>query len=507
MCGIVAHIDYKCLDKEYKRSFIDKACLCMESRGPDFQDIWQDEIATLGHRRLQILDLNLRSNQPMFSSCKRYVIIFNGEIYNFKDLRLECEKYGDSFCTNSDTEVLLALFVRYGRRMLTKLRGMFAFFVWDRENNSGFMARDPYGIKPLYYSENKDGFFVASQVKAIMATDVISYRVNPEARDGFLVTGSVPEPLTWYSEVLSLPAGGCAQISADKGMEDVQIWYDIRKIWNKENKDKRVDAREVFNKAIRESVSQHMVSDVPIGVFLSGGIDSSSLAALMVELGDVEVCGITISFRELLGTHEDEVPFAQEVAEHYGIKHYVRCVTIDEFEKDLPEIIRDMDQPSIDGINTWYASKAASELGIKVVVSGVGGDELLHGYLSFSQLPTLVKTWSKLSAIPGIMNMAKYICQFQANRSNNGRWRYAPEWLLKISSAWLLRRGLFAPDELSQLLEGKSNHGKKSEFDPVTWVEDTTGPLPPNLKDALSLIESVTYLRNQLLRLYVEVCC
>ena len=501
MCGIVAYVDRNKLDPSYKIDFIEKACNCMAVRGPDAQKIWQDENVTLGHRRLAILDIDPRSNQPFLSMCNRYAIVFNGEIYNFKELRLECESVGDIFYTDSDTEVLLSLYSRYGESMLSRLRGMFAFFIWDKISQEGFAARDPYGIKPLYYSQTTNGFILASQVKAILATNEVSYDKNLAAQAGFLLTGSVPEPETWYKDIYPVLPGYCMRIKNGK-ITSNQAWHDIRDNWQveetKEYNNKQIELK--FHKAIRESVSAHMVSDVPVGIFLSGGIDSGSLAGLMKECGAQSIKGITIAFGEFLEGVEDETPDAIKIAKYYGIEHHIRYVTREEFEQDFPEIIRSMDQPSIDGVNTWYASKAASELGLKVVISGIGGDEILQGYPSFNQIPKIVKIWKVLSKLPGMMKFSKYAAKIWAKYSSNERWLYAPVWALELETTWLLRRGLFAPSELPHVLGKDLSNRALREFKPIIWAKGLLTPCPKNPKVALSQIESLGYLRNQLLR-------
>ena len=258
--------------------------------------------------------------------------------------------------------------------------------------------------------------------------------------------------------------------------------------------------RELTRAALRESVAAHLVADVPVGVFLSGGIDSGALAGLMVEAGARDLQGITIAYDEFAGTHDDEAPLAATLAAHYGIAHHVRRVTRDEFAEDLPRILDAMDQPSVDGINTWYASKAVAELGLKVVVSGVGGDELFQGYESFRQLPRLVSRWGAASRIPGAMPLARVAMGLQAARSGNPRWRYLPDWARTMAGAWFLRRSVFSPDELPALmgqdLAAEALHG----FCPKNWVDRSSGILATDGALAVGQIESTTYLRNQLLR-------
>ena len=498
MCGIFAAFSTKAIPE---RS-INLALIRMFSRGPDGDGRWSEEGVYLGHRRLAIIDLDQRSSQPMQSMCGRYVIVFNGEIYNFKALRAELEGKGVQFRTTSDTEVLLQLFISDGADMLKKLHGMFAFIIWDCFAKRAFAARDAYGIKPLYYARIDTGAIFASQVKALIATELVSLEPDFQGQAGFWMLGSVPEPHTWYRNISAVPAGHYLWIEGGK-VSAPHCWNDIGDAWRLAEVSPKISMNEIRDRvriALRESISRHLVADVPVGVFLSGGIDSGAIAGLMKEAGARDLQGITIAYDEFLGKSEDEVPYASLVAKHYGIRHHVRRVTSEEFYSDLPLILDSMDQPSIDGINTWYASKAVSECGIKVVVSGVGGDELFFGYESFRQLPRLVKYWRLLSRVPGAMLMANMASGLRASSTLNGRWLYAPEWSKTISGAWWLRRSICSPNDLSSLLK-KDIHGVNySGFDVNDLVQRMTGPLAHDDMLALAQIESTTYLRNQLLR-------
>jgi asparagine synthase (glutamine-hydrolysing) len=470
-------------------------------RGPDGEGEWRDIGVYLGHRRLSIIDLDERAAQPMHSACGRYIIVYNGEIYNYQLLRQDLEKRGVIFFTSSDTEVILALFAAEGEAMLPKLHGMFAFVIWDRVARKAFAARDPYGIKPLYIAKIASGVLLGSQVKALLATGLISQYPDPVGQAGFWMLGSVPEPHTWFRDIVAVQAGHCLWIEEGKA-GDSRYWHDIGTAWRTAgealSEDKEIKER--VREALYESVSRHLVADVPVGVFLSGGIDSGAVAGLMVEAGAHELQGITLAYDEFSGRHEDEAPVAAQLAAHYGIKHHVRKVTQEEFRKDLPRILAAMDQPSIDGVNTWYASKAVAELGLKVVVSGVGGDELFLGYNSFRQLPRLVNAWSRLAKVPGALLCARAAAKWQAQRTGNSRWEYAPDWMQTMAGAWWLKRSTNAPDDLSELMHTDLPHDLLQNFAPGKWVTRMTGPLPDKQVLALAQIESMTYLRNQLLR-------
>lgn len=501
MCGLAGFISTPCAAEAVAQDATRRMVAHMHRRGPDAEGMWADDGVVLGHRRLAILDLDVRSNQPMHSACGRYVIVFNGEIYNFHALRSELAANGVQFHTTSDTEVLLALFAAHGQAMLPRLRGMFAFVIWDRIAKRAFAARDPYGIKPLYWAQTADGVLLASQVRALLATGLVSHAPCARGQAGFWLLGSVPEPHTWYQDIQALPAGHCVWIDGGR-LGTPQRWWDVAAAWRDApaTVPPAAEVRERTRAALRDSVAAHLVADVPVGVFLSGGIDSGALAGLMVEAGAKDLQGITLAYDEFAGTHNDEAPVAASLAAHYGITHHVRRVTRAEFEADLPRILAAMDQPSVDGINTWYATKAVAELGLKVVVSGVGGDELFQGYSSFKQLPRLVSAWAPASRMPGAMPLARAAMGWQAQRSGNARWRYAPDWARTMPGAWWLRRGLYSPAELPALmgsdLAAEGLHG----FSPEAWVGQMSGTLAADGKLAVGQIESTAYLRNQLLR-------
>lgn len=497
MCGFVAAFT----SAPVPTAALHAALAHMRDRGPDGEGIWNEDGAWLGHRRLAILDLDPRAAQPMHSDCGRYVIAFNGEIYNYRELRAQLQAQGVAFRTTSDTEVILALFAAEGEAMLPKLHGMFGFAIWDRQARRAFIARDPYGIKPLYLATVQGGVILASQVQALRVSGLLDDAPDARGRAGFWLLGSVPEPRTGYRDIVALPAGHHAWIEGGRAGAP-QCWHDIGQHWRQAPRDELPD-EEVFGRvreALCESVARHLVADVPVGVFLSGGIDSGALAGLMVEAGTCDLTGVTIAYDEFAGRHEDEAPIAAAIAAHYGIAHHVRRVGREEFLADLPRIFEAMDQPSIDGINTWYASKAVAELGLKVVVSGVGGDELFQGYESFDQLPKLQARWNFVSRIPGLLPTARLAGRLQARRSGNPRWNNAADWARSLEGAWWLRRSLHAPQELLELMGPAHARAGLEGFVAEDWVRGMTGPLPEVPRLALGQIESMIYLRNQLLR-------
>ena len=468
----------------------------MSSRGPDAEGFWKGAGALLGHRRLAILDLDARSNQPMLSPDGRFCLVFNGEIYNFQQLRTELEGQGQVFHTTSDTEILIALYARYGEQMLPKLRGMFAFAIWDATSRVAFLARDPYGIKPLYYAQAREGVLFASQVKALLASGLIDPDIEPAGLAGFHLWGSVPEPWTLYQGVMALPAGSCLRIG--DGVPGTPVcWHDIRTHWRQPREIlSSGDLEELVRSSIAASVRAHLVADVPVSVFLSGGVDSGSIIGLVSQLG-ATVEGITIGFQEFQHQTQDEVPVAASIASHYGFGHYVRLVSRAEFEADLPRFIDAMDQPTIDGLNTWFASKAAAERGYKVVLSGVGGDELLYGYSLARDIPRHARRNRQIAAIPGVRAFIKAIAVSGRNHLHP-KVGGMPEYMGFLSGEYFLRRALFLPGELPALIGAEQ----------ARIGLERLGGFPPGMGDAgavnpegaVCMLDSTLYLRNQLLR-------
>jgi asparagine synthase (glutamine-hydrolysing) len=471
-------------------------CEHMYRRGPDAAGLWVDgkgECA-LGLRRLAIVDLDPRSDQPMRSIDGRYLIVFNGEIYNYQSLRSELITEGVALRTKSDTEVILELFAREGPQMLMRLRGMFAFAIWDVRQRTLFLARDPYGIKPLYLAKTSKGYVFASQVKAILASGLVTSDPDMDAQAKFWMLGSVPEPQTWYASISLLRAGHYVYLQLGQEPRPV-CWWDIGAHWRYRGPALEPQGiQEIVSQALKRTVRSHLVADVPVGIMLSGGVDSAVLAALIAESGITGVHAVTLSFSEFEGRNEDEVPRARHIARRYAITHHVRRVTREEFQADLPEILRAMDQPTIDGINTWFASKAISEIGLKVVVSGIGGDELFQGYSTFRQLPRLTKFWRAIRNVPLLPSLANFAFTMQAAISSNFRWKMAGACLESIEGAWFLRRSLFSPEEIPS--GGVGTH----DYDPRSLVRAMTGPLSEDSQLALGQIDSMTYLRNQILR-------
>ncbi|HEY0552864.1 MAG TPA: asparagine synthase (glutamine-hydrolyzing) [Thermoanaerobaculia bacterium] len=462
----------------------------MTARGPDGCGAWIDGEAqvALASRRLAILDLSEAGTQPMVSEDGRFRIVINGEIYNFKELRGELEEEGVRFRSRSDTEVVLALYARDGAAMLPRLRGMFGLAIWDGREKSLLLARDPLGIKPLYLSTEGGCLRFASQVKALEAGGAISREIDPAGVAGFLLWGSVPEPLTIRRAVRALPAGHFLVIRDGRIGEPVAI---------AEPTPTGMKPAE----AVEDSVRAHLVSDVPVAVFLSAGLDSGLIAALARRHLPEPPVTFTLRFDELAGTPADEAPLAAEVARRLGTRHVERRVGRADFAALWPGALAAMDQPSIDGFNSYVVSREAHEAGLKVVLSGLGGDELFGSYPSFAGVPRLERAARGMGRLPGLG--ALWPAAARALAPGRPKLAGVLRYGRTLPGAYFLRRGLFLPEELPALMGRDAAAEGLSRYDPVADAARALAEANGRAADgwtAVHVLETARYMRNQLLR-------
>ncbi|WP_337867107.1 asparagine synthetase B [Ignavibacterium sp.] len=648
MCGIFGVISFNGnkIDKEKVLAARD----VLAHRGPDDAGIYlssdqnrslanaRDDSSippcvALAHRRLSIIDLSSAAHQPMTTPDGRYVIVFNGEIYNYRSLIpnlspkekgiFKSNHYSNEnehlhpnsapkekenqipspstkekgvFKSNSDTEVILYLYEKYGKDCLQFLRGMFAFAIWDDKEKKLFAARDRFGIKPFYYFNDDAGFIFSSEIKAIKHYKG-SLTINNDALDAFLRTGSVPAPLTVYKEVKALMPGNYLELFIEPSHFDAaqcdMLKVTINKYWGfgdlfgrkvvgdgqganvistnevrrnpdtdeiskpalsakrstddpvpspegmnmpemstfgklrmTEDKNQETsigyhfyklkyddEAKKIIREALLDTIRAHMVSDVEVGAFLSGGIDSTAIVSLMRQVGKEKIKTVSIVFPD---SRFDESKYSRLAAKYYKTEH----IEIPFYEKDLlddfEKIMTAMDQPTIDGINTYFVSKAAKQAGLKVVLSGLGGDELFGGYPSFNLIPKLWKI-KKIPFAKMFMKVAVPLLKYKLPAK-------AIEYLLHPdaeNAEYKLIRGLFTDDELSklgwlchpELVEGSSsdistnevrrnlNNNKISQ--PALSADrslDKSGSFEMTTMQHISFLESCFYMRNQLLR-------
>lgn len=501
MCGLAGFFAYAAHSAPVGRATLLAMRDRMAPRGPDGIGLWiaPDGRTGFGHRRLSIIDLTETGAQPMATPDGRYTIAYNGEIYNYRKLRAELAEQGVAFVGDSDTEVVLHLYARHGARMLGALRGMFALAIWDAHTRTMFMARDPLGIKPLYYADVGGTLRFASQVKALLADPAISRDPSPAGLTGFHLTGSVPEPFTAYRAIRALPAGHWLTYEEDRPGTPVRYVKVAAALAEAQG---RVASDVDIRAALRDSVRHHLVADVEVGAFLSGGVDSGALIGLMRDCGQQRIRACTLAYREFAGTADDEMPGAIDMAQRYSVDHHVRHVTAAEFADDLDAIFDAMDQPSVDGVNTWFVSKACREMGLKVALSGLGGDELLAGYSTFRSVPRMFHRAGPLTKLPGAAKAARMLLRALAPRLARrnpkalGVLEHAGSW----AGAYLLRRAVLLPFELDGAMDPTMAREGLEELDLLGLFADSVSPDPGSDNGRVSALETSNYMRNQLLR-------
>lgn len=505
MCGVAGIFSYRDEAPLVSGDELVKIRDAMISRGPDGRGDWIEKKGRVGlaHRRLSIIDLSERAAQPMWNATGTLAVVFNGEIYNYKKLQKDLESRGCIFCSDSDTEVLLHLYQEKGEAMLFDLRGMFAFALWDDKKQALFLARDPYGIKPLYYSDDGQTMRFASQVKALIAGGGISSQLSPAGVAGFFLWGHVPEPFTIHSHIRALPAGHFMWVRKEK-REPPKPYFSLSQIFADATFVSPKKPEVVLNEMrdiLRDSIRHHYVSDVPVGIFLSSGIDSTAMLGLAHDEGfDLET--LTLKFEEYSGLQDDEAPLAGEVARYYGARHTERLLGKKKLLEDLPKVFEAMDQPTVDGVNMYFVSKVAKELGWKVALTGLGGDELFGGYSSFHEVPRLTKAMK----IPSRMGFLYPVWRALSNEKLCQKMKLHPKWqgLFEFggndAGNYFLKRGLFMPWELSQLAEKDFIWEGLKQIQLTDSIQCLLDPDPGCDFGRVAVLEASLYMRNQLLR-------
>jgi asparagine synthase (glutamine-hydrolysing) len=472
----------------------------MACRGPDGEGLYRDPGGrlVLGHRRLSIIDLSDSAAQPMSSADGGTWIVFNGEIYNHGELREAAERQGRRFRTRSDTEVLLDLYAQEGASMVGRLRGMFAFAVWDRLARALTLARDPHGVKPLYYASDGGTFRFASSVRALAGNGGVSRAVDPEGLLGFLAWGSVPEPRTLFRGVQALPAGCTLRVEEGRAGPPRRYWSvaDVYAPAPERIAPGEVDRR--VERAVAESVRLHLVSDVPVGAFLSGGVDSGALVGLAAAVQREPIRTVTLAFEEFRGRADDESPDAEAVARLYGTSHTTVTASRTDAVSGLDDFLRAMDQPSVDGLNVYWASWAVRQAGLKVALSGLGGDELFGGYPSFRSYP-LLRRAAPLARVPGAGFLISGLARAVAPRRRE-KARALDRALARPESSYHLVRGLFTPGEIRRLLAPELWEAGGGEAAIELPVTEALFPFPAGTWAEVATAEQSLYMRNQLLR-------
>ncbi len=502
MCGIFGIVGK---NAAIPAGVLERGTQSLAHRGPDDSGtiLLRDNAAGsteigLGDRRLAILDLSPLAHQPMHDADTGNWIVYNGEIYNFREVRNELERTGASFVSHSDTEVVLKAYARWGGACLTKFRGMFAFALWDANRHQLLIARDPMGIKPLYYAQTASFFVFASEVRSLLGTGLVPRRIDQAGLLNFLTFGSAYDPHTLIEGIRALPAGHT--LTWRDGKISESSYWDL--IDPSSTEAGGIHACDTLGSAgdlqelLEESVRMQLVSDVPVGVFLSGGIDSSALVSI-VSRGGVTPSTFSVVFRE---ADYSEAEHSRAIAAKFHSDHHEITVSQGDVLASIPDALRAMDLPTMDGINTYFVSRETRKAGVKVALSGLGGDEVFGGYSSFRSIPRwerIERFWGHVPAFAREGVAAAFAAMAPASDQNrklallvrdNG---LAPH-------PYFVSRMLFTPEQCEFLL--RSVDGSVRNTAEAALRDSLTRSRTLDPVNRVSYLESRCYMLNTLLR-------
>ncbi|OEH92177.1 asparagine synthase (glutamine-hydrolyzing) [Bacillus solimangrovi] len=480
MCGFVGVLSYQPNQPLPINRFMNMTNI-ITHRGPDDEGYYEDDYIQMGFRRLSIIDLE-GGHQPLSYENQRYWITFNGEIYNYVELRAELEKKGFSFATDSDTETILALYAAEGQAAVKKLRGMFGFVIWDKEKQEIFAARDPFGIKPFFYIEKDDKLYFGSEKKSLL-TAFEEDEVNTEALQHYLTYQYVPEPLSLSKEILKLTPGHYMHKKIGEPLRIEKYWQANFKPVNLTKEQAIKEIKDVMY----DSVNVHMRSDVPVGSFLSGGIDSTAIASIAKEYHP-SIKTFSVGFE-----HEgfSEVDVAKETADKLGVENIQYIVSPEEYMKELPKIMWHMDDPLADpaAVPLYFVAREASKH-VKVVLSGEGADELFGGYNIYRE-PYSLKMFE---SIPNIGKKLLKIIAQMLPQGVKGK-SFIERGCTPIEERYVGNAKMFLEDEKQALL--KNYHSNMS-------YQDITAPFYNQINDyddvnKMQFIDIHTWMRGDIL--------
>lgn len=466
----------------------------LKHRGPDAEGVYKDELVHLGHRRLSIIDVDQRSNQPFYSPDRRYVLVFNGEIYNYREIRQHLPEY--NFVTDSDTEVVIAAFMKWGEKCLRSFNGMFAFAIWDTQTKDLFIARDRLGIKPLYYVLTDEEIIFSSSIKSILDSGLVERKLRTQSVVDYLRFQTVHAPYTIIEGVFMLMPGQHLKINETDGVKFTQYWNIIT-----ETKLSNTDLETTKNKireGLTQSIDRRLMSDVPFGAFLSGGIDSSIIVGLMAQIRESKIDTFSVVFNE---NEFSERHFAKMISDKFGTNHHEIELSVNDFKDLIPDALSLMDHPSGDGPNTYVVSKKTREAGVKMALSGLGGDELFAGYSIFKQVKELQsKGWLKSFPAYARKPFANLYHQLKGDVASSKIKELLKLEYFDMEYIYQYYRQTLMDDQIRKLVNIPSlptNQSFKIPHDLVGY--ETEGWSLPSLS-RISVAEISTYMQNVLLR-------
>jgi len=503
MCGIFGIAAH---NERVAAELLERGTQSLAHRGPDDSGtvLLRDSASGLveiglGNRRLAILDLSSLAHQPMHDPETGNWIVYNGEIYNFGEVRGELEQIGTKFVSHSDTEVLLKAYARWGEQCLPRFRGMFAFAIWDARQHRLFLARDPMGIKPLYYAQSDSYFLFASEVRALLETGLVPRRIDNAGLLNYLMFGSACDPLTLIEGVRAIPPGHTLTWQA--GTLHQSSYWDLAADSGSANQAEEASgngklALQKLQTQLEEAVRLQLVSDVPVGVFLSGGIDSSALVSILSR-GGVTPSTFSIVFRE---AEYSEAQYSRAVATKFRTDHHEISVSQADVLAAIPDALRAMDLPTMDGINTYFVSREARRAGVKVALSGLGGDEIFAGYSNFRTVPRMERFAHFWSHVPrGIRGpLASAVAAFSPEGDQSRKLISIVRNEDRVLHPYFVTRMLFTPvqcDHLFPTLDSKSADAA------LVWQHECLQRSASlDAVNRVSYLESRCYMLNTLLR-------
>lgn len=496
MCGIFGIVGR---NARIPDGVLERGTQSLAHRGPDDSGtvLLRDGLTEigLGNRRLAILDLSPVGHQPMHDPAAGNWIVYNGEIYNFREVRRELEQAGQSFISHSDTEVLLYAYAHWGEACLQKFRGMFAFAIWDARQHLLFLARDPMGIKPLYFAQTGQYFLFASEVRTLLGTGLIPRRIDHAGMVNYLSFGSAYDPFTLIEGIRALPAG--TTLTWQDGRLQQSCYWDLLDEDVKQTQSPAMKQAGIpeLQPLIEQSVRLQLVSDVPVGVFLSGGIDSSALVSILSR-GGVTPSTFSIVFRE---AEFSEAEYSRLIASKFHTDHHEIRVSQQDVLPAIPEAIGAMDLPTMDGINTFFVSREARRAGVKVALSGLGGDEVFAGYSSFRTVPRMEQFARYWSSVPRLLRVSVSSIFFRLTPASDQNRKLLALALSngEIVHPYFLSRMLFTAEQCRLLFPAS---GPAVESASASQQAAARGAATLDPVNRVSYLESRCYMLNTLLR-------
>lgn len=489
MCGINGIFRFR--DKQTTLGRVAVMNKSIEHRGPDSDGIWSNDVVVLGHRRLSIIDTSDAGRQPFHSEDQQLSIVFNGEIYNYIELKKELSS-DFVFKTGTDTEVLLAAYKKWGFDLMEKLIGMFAFALWDEQKQALLIVRDRMGIKPVYYHQSDEGFVFSSELRPLLASGIVPAKINSDALAEYLRYQTVFAPNTMIENVHMLMPGHYMVCTAT-GREIKEYWNPVKRADSFAGNDDYGVVKKKISDLLHSSVELRMRADVPFGAFLSGGIDSSIIVGLMSNIASQRVQTFSVTFHE---KEFDESPYSEMIAKKFNTKHHDIRLNANHFLTEVPDALMAMDHPSGDGPNTFVVSKVTRAAGVKMALSGLGGDEVFAGYDVFTRMHALAsRPW--INAAPQVLRSlaGKTLKTVRPNISSEKIAATLSQSRVDFAHAYPLVRQLFMEDRIHEILKPFADEGNRV-FDISKGLQKTNLPL----LSKVSVAEMTAYMQNILLR-------